>query len=58
MVDELRVQLWDGSFVHRDVWDLHQAFKWEFVATLPREGGTIPGVVIEAWLVAKRAGLE
>jgi hypothetical protein len=51
------ITLWDGSRVHIDAWDLHEAFKRELVATLPREGGTIPGVVIEAWLVAKRREL-
>lgn len=57
-VDELRIKLHDGSYVHRDVWDLHHAFKQELVATMPRAGGTIPGVVIEAWVTAKLAGQD
>lgn len=31
-------------------WALHQDFKWEWVATMPREGGTIPGVSIRNWI--------
>lgn len=50
--DAKRVKLWDGTFVHVDAWDWHGPFKWELIATLPREGGTIAGVVIEAWIVA------
>ena len=52
---EQRVRLWDGSSVHVDAWDLHQRFKTQFVATLPRAGGTIPGAVIAAWIVAAKA---
>ena len=29
---------------------LHQHFKWEFLANLPREGGRIPRSVIQAWV--------
>lgn len=50
-----RVQLHDGTYVHRDVWVLHQAFKREFIATMDRAGGTILGVVIEAWVKAMSA---
>jgi hypothetical protein len=56
--DAQRVKLYDGSYAHADAWDLHEPFKWELIATLPREGGTIPGVVIEAWLTVKRRQLE
>jgi hypothetical protein len=28
----------------------HQAFKWEFIAPMPREGGVIKGDVIRDWL--------
>jgi hypothetical protein len=55
--DEQRVKLWDGSSVHVDAWDLHEAFKWELIAPMPRAGGTIPGVVIEAWIAAHRGSL-
>lgn len=54
--NDQRVQLWDGTYVHADAWALHHPFKEQFIATLPPEGGIIPGVVIEAWLVAQRAG--
>ena len=29
---------------------LHQAFKWDFIATMPREGGTIKGEDIKRWI--------
>lgn len=35
-------------------WDLHQDFKWHFVAKIPRGGGTISADAIDAW-VADRA---
>jgi hypothetical protein len=41
-----------------DAWDLHEAFKWELIATMPREGGTIAGVVVEAWVTAKQRQFE
>lgn len=42
----------DGSVVHSKAWELHQDFKWEVVARLPREGGVITGERIRAWLRA------
>ncbi len=55
-IEDPPIKLWDGSYVHGDAWDLHHAFKRELIATLPRTGGTIPGIVIEAWVTAKLAG--
>jgi hypothetical protein len=51
-----RVQLHDGTYVHRDAWEWHQAFKREFIATMDRAGGTIPAVVIAAWVQAMSSG--
>lgn len=34
----------------RQAWILHQEFKWRFIAAAPREGGTIRGTAIKAWL--------
>jgi hypothetical protein len=31
----------------------HQQFKWDFVAKIPREGGTISGLDIICWLYAR-----
>lgn len=31
-------------------WDLHQAFKWKFVASVPHEGGTIKGEEILSFI--------
>lgn len=42
----------DGSYVHRDAWRLHQDFKRAFIATLPEQGGIIPGATIQAWINA------
>ncbi len=55
-VEHDRIRLHDGSWVSRDAWLWHQAFKRQFIATMDRAGGAIPGVVIEAWIVAKLAG--
>ena len=33
-----------------EAFELHQEFKWKFVATLPQEGGTIKRTDIEAWI--------
>ena len=35
---------------------LYQKFKWDFIAGLPHEGGTIKAVDIEAWLKENRGG--
>ena len=31
----------------------HQSFKWRFVATLPRSGGTIRAAAVLDWIAAK-----
>lgn len=36
---------------------LHQEFKREFVATMPREGGRIPAKTVHRW-IAERTPLE
>lgn len=51
---EQRVELHDGTFVHADVYRLHHEFKFAFVASLPREGGTIPGAEIRRWIEEHR----
>lgn len=33
---------------------LHQQFKFDFIATMPDEGGKITGAEIDEWLKAKR----
>ncbi len=45
-----------GGCVDALAWEWHQAFKWDFVACLPDEGGTIPGEAIRAWL--RERGVE
>ena len=34
-------------------WQLHQNFKWEFISSMPREGGTIKNESIKAWIKEK-----
>lgn len=36
----------------RTAWDLHQDFKEQFIATVPREGGIITGSEIRSWIEA------
>ena len=45
-------RLSDKTSVHGDVTRLHQAFKAQYVATLPREGGTILGATIRGWIAS------
>ena len=52
------VKLADGSTVSREAWALHQQFKWDFLATMPHEGGMIPIDSIRAWCAVQVAGLE
>jgi hypothetical protein len=44
--------------VSRDAWDLHQDFKREFIARLPKEGGRISGMVIRIWIAERLAAMR
>jgi hypothetical protein len=44
------VVLRDGSSVSEVAWALHQAFKYDLIATLPRAGGDISAKTIRAWI--------
>jgi len=44
----------DGELAER----YHQAFRFEVVSRLPREGWTITAAEIKSWLEAARAGLR
>jgi hypothetical protein len=44
------VVLRDGSSVSEAAWALHQAFKYDLIATLPRAGGDISAESIRAWI--------
>lgn len=46
------VALRDGSSVSEAAWALHQAFKYDLIATLPRAGGHITAKMIWAWITA------
>jgi hypothetical protein len=46
------VALRDGSSVSEDAWALHQAFKYDLIATLPRAGGDISAKTIHDWITA------
>ncbi|MFA5712511.1 DUF6011 domain-containing protein [Mycolicibacterium sp.] len=47
-----KVRCWDGTIVSGIAWDLHQQFKADVIARLPREGGVITGDSIRAWFAA------
>jgi len=38
----------------RTAFTLHHEFKFQFIATLPPEGGTIPALTIKVWIEAHR----
>jgi hypothetical protein len=48
--DAAGVALRDGSSVTETAWALHQAFKYDLIATLPRAGGHISAETIKAWI--------
>lgn len=42
--------MWDKSYVYQLASTLHQSFKWEFLANLPREGGRIYTNDVILWI--------
>jgi hypothetical protein len=48
--DATGVALRDGSSVSEAAWALHQAFKYDLIATLPRAGGDISAKTIRTWI--------
>jgi hypothetical protein len=48
--DAIGVALRDGSSVSEAAWALHQAFKYDLIATLPRLGGNISAKTIQDWI--------
>jgi hypothetical protein len=52
--DATGVVLRDGSSVSEAAWALHQEFKYDLIATLPRAGGDISAETIRAWITAHR----
>lgn len=49
------VTLWDKKKISLTAWQLHQRLKEKFIATLPREGGTIKGDAIRQWVKSEIA---
>lgn len=47
-----RVQAWDGRMAFCMAYELHQGFKWELIATVPREGGVIPFSRAVCWVLS------
>lgn len=44
-----------AMFVDRDTaFELHQEFKWKFIASMLQEGGTIKRADVEAWIKVNR----
>ena len=50
--DATGVALRDGSSVSEAAWALHQQFKYDLIATLPRAGGSISAETIRGWITA------
>jgi hypothetical protein len=48
--DATGVALRDGSAISEAAWALHQEFKYDLIATLPRAGGDISAESIRAWI--------
>jgi hypothetical protein len=48
--DATGVTLRDGSSVSEAAWALHQQFKYDLIATLPRSGGHLTAETIRAWI--------
>ncbi len=48
--DATGVALRDGSSVSEAAWVLHQEFKYDLIATLPRAGGYITARMIRVWI--------
>ncbi len=48
-------QLYKGQRCSRFAWAYHQQFKWEFIATLPKEGGALRAAAIREWIAAREA---
>lgn len=46
-----------GQRVSALAWQLHQRFKADFIARMPREGGMVPIAEIRAWIEAERGNL-
>lgn len=49
---------WKGDKCFRLAYQLHQPFKWEFIAKVPREGGKIYTNDIVAWIEANKVPSE
>lgn len=55
--DDEPVKCWKRS-CSRFAWKWHQDFKWQFIAAMNDDGGTITEKVIREWIDAKRQVLE
>jgi len=46
-------RLYKGARCSRFAWMHHQRFKWELIATLPKEGGVLRAADIREWIAAR-----
>jgi len=44
-----RVACWKGD-CYQLAWAIHQAFKWQFIASMPEHGAVIPFGVVAEWI--------
>lgn len=50
------IKVWGGQKVHRAVFEMYQDFKFQFIATMPREGGEIDTEKILKWVSTRLHG--
>ncbi|MHB1826781.1 MAG: DUF6166 domain-containing protein [Steroidobacteraceae bacterium] len=48
-------RLYKGARCSRFAWMHHQRFKWDLIATLPKEGGVLSAADIREWIAAREA---
>lgn len=48
-------QIYDRQYVSATAWILHQDFKDEFIARIPKSGGRLPAALVRAWVEGKKA---
>lgn len=44
----------NGQATCAETWRIYQTFKWEFIASMPKEGGVIRGETIRTWIEEHR----
>lgn len=48
--------MWNGDQCFSAAYQMHQEFKWEFITSMPEEGGSIPMRDIREWIEQHKPG--